>query len=236
VHLYGRAADMQAINAIANEHGLKVIEDCAQAHGAIENGRRVGNLGDAAGFSFYPGKNLGALGDGGAVTTNDPELADRIRTLGNYGSEKKYQNLYKGYNSRLDELQAAILRAKLSVLDEDNEIRRKYADLYSEILCHPDVVLPSHPTDRDSHVWHIYAIRHPDRDALQVRLAESGIQTVIHYPIPPHKQACYSEMAGYEFPISEEIHRTVISLPMSPSLSAQAINYVSEILNSQYRR
>lgn len=231
VHLYGRAGEIVAINTIAREHGLKVIEDCAQAHGATENGRRVGNLGDAAGFSFYPGKNLGALGDGGAVTTNDVELADRIRTLANYGSEKKYQNLYKGFNSRLDELQAAILRVKLSVLDADNEIRRKRAERYLEALSHPEIILPGQPTNRDSHVWHIFAIRHPDRDGLQARLAKAGIQTVIHYPIPPHRQACYREMAGFEFPISEEIHRTVLSLPMSPLLSAAEIEKVATAIN-----
>lgn len=231
VHLYGRAGEIVAINTIAREHGLKVIEDCAQAHGATENGRRVGNLGDAAGFSFYPGKNLGALGDGGAVTTNDVELADRIRTLANYGSEKKYQNLYKGFNSRLDELQAAILRVKLSVLDPDNEIRRKRAERYLEALSHPEIILPGQPTNRDSHVWHIFAIRHPDRDGLQARLAKAGIQTVIHYPIPPHRQACYREMAGFEFPISEEIHRTVLSLPMSPLLSAAEIEKVATAIN-----
>jgi dTDP-4-amino-4,6-dideoxygalactose transaminase len=230
VHLYGRAAEMVVINSIAREHGLKVIEDCAQAHGATENGLRVGNLGDAAGFSFYPGKNLGALGDGGAVTTNDPELAAKVRILANYGSEKKYQNLYKGYNSRLDELQAAILRVKLSVLDEDNEIRRKRAERYSEILSHPDIILPAHPKDRNSHVWHIYAIRHPDRDGLQASLAKSGIQTVIHYPIPPHRQACYSEMDRCEFPISEEIHRTVISLPMSPVIREEEMDHVVRTL------
>lgn len=226
VHLYGRATEMETIHSIAKAHGLKVIEDCAQAHGAMLNARRAGNLGDAAGFSFYPGKNLGALGDGGAVTTNDPELADRIRTLANYGSEMKYQNLYKGYNSRLDELQAAILRVKLSLLDEDNKIRRKRAERYSDILSHLDIILPAHPKDRNSHVWHIYAIRHPDRDELQARLAESGIQTVIHYPIPPHRQACYSEMDGCEFPISEEIHRTVISLPMSPVIREEEMDHV----------
>ena len=223
---------MEAINSIAKEHGLKVIEDCAQAHGAMENGRRVGNLSDAAGFSFYPGKNYGALGDGGAVTTNDPELASKIRTFGNYGSEKKYQNLYKGYNSRLDELQAAILRVKLSLLDEDNEIRRKRAERYLETLSHPEISLPGRPTDRDSHVWHIFAIRHPDRDWLQEHLAEMGIQTVIHYPIPPHRQVCYSEMAGYKFPISEEIHRTTLSLPISPIIGETEIDYVVNSLKS----
>jgi dTDP-4-amino-4,6-dideoxygalactose transaminase len=231
VHLYGRAADMEAISSLAKKHELKVIEDAAQAHGAMVKGRRVGNLGDAAGFSFYPGKNLGALGDAGAITTNDPELAAKVRILANYGSEKKYQNLYKGYNSRLDELQAAILRVKLSVLDEDNEIRRKCAERYSEILSHPDIILPAHPKDRNSHVWHIFAIRYPDRDGLQACLAESGIQTVIHYPIPPHRQACYSEMDGCEFPISEEIHRTVISLPMSPLLSEAEIEMVAKAIN-----
>lgn len=232
VHLYGRAADMEAINSIAKEHELKVIEDGAQAHGAMEKGRRVGNLGDAAGFSFYPGKNLGALGDGGAVTTNDPELADKIRTLGNYGSEEKYQNLLKGYNSRLDEIQAAILRVKLSLLDENNEIRRKRAERYMETLSHPEIRLPSRPTSRDSHVWHIFAIRHPDRDRLQELLAEMGIQTVIHYPIPPHRQVCYSEMAGYKFPISEEIHRTTLSLPMSPIISEAEVDCVVNSLKS----
>ena len=185
VHLYGQSADMDAINFIAKKYNLKVIEDAAQAHGALYKGKKTGSLGDAAGFSFYPGKNLGALGDAGAVVTNDTQLAEKIRTIGNYGSSKKYHNEYKGVNSRLDEMQAAFLRIKLKKLEEWNEARRKVAKRYNTEINNPSVVLPSEsPYSR--HVWHVFAIRTPVRDEMKEYLAEKGIETLIHYPIPIH--------------------------------------------------
>lgn len=219
VHLYGQPADMDAINAIAKKHNLKVIEDAAQAHGALYKGRRVGTLGDAAGFSFYPGKNLGAIGDGGAVTTNDPELADRVRMLGNYGSHVKYQNEVKGFNSRLDELQAAFLREKLKKLDEWNGRRKTIAADYLTALSGISVVLPYVPELADP-VWHLFVIRIQRRDLLQQKLSEAGIGTMIHYPIPPHLQGAYAELgfSSGAFPISERIHREVLSLPIGPHL------------------
>ena len=219
VHLYGQPADMDAINAIAKKHQLKVIEDAAQAHGARYKGRRVGTLGDAAGFSFYPGKNLGAIGDGGAITTNDPVLADKVRVLGNYGSQVKYHNEVKGYNSRLDELQAAFLRAKLPVLDEWNARRQAIAAQYFRGLADTALVLPYVP-DWAEPVWHLFVVRSHQRDALQKKLADAGIGTMIHYPIPPHLQPAYSEL-GYApgtFPIAEAIHRDVLSLPIGPHM------------------
>ncbi len=219
VHLYGQPAEMDPINALAARYGLKVIEDAAQAHGARYRGRRVGGLGDAAGFSFYPGKNLGALGDGGAVVTKDAELADRVRVLRNYGSRLKYHNEVKGFNSRLDELQAALLRAKLPVLDEWNARRRAAAARYQEALAGSGLGLPSVP-DWAEPVWHLFVVRHPQRDALQQRLQQAGIGTMIHYPMPPHLQPAYAEL-GYgagAFPLSEAIHREVLSLPMGPHL------------------
>lgn len=221
VHLYGQPADMDPINALAARHGLKVIEDAAQAHGARYKGRRVGGLGSAAGFSFYPGKNLGALGDGGAVVTNDAELADRVRVLRNYGSRVKYHNEVKGFNSRLDELQAALLRAKLPVLDEWNKRRQAAAKCYLDGLAESNLVLPYVP-DWAEPVWHLFVVRHPRRDALQQRLQHVGISTMIHYPIPPHLQPAYAELgfgAG-AFPITEVIHQEVLSLPMGPHLNA----------------
>ena len=221
VHLYGQPADMDAINAIAKKHQLKVIEDAAQAHGARYKGRRVGTLGDAAGFSFYPGKNLGAVGDGGAVTTNDPVLAAKVRMLGNYGSQVKYHNEIKGYNSRLDELQAAILRAKLTVLDAWNARRQAIAKQYLSQLDATALVLP-HVPEWAEPVWHLFVVRSQQRDALQKRLAAAGIGTMIHYPIPPHLQFAYAEL-GYaqgDFPIAEAIHREVLSLPIFPNLVA----------------
>lgn len=217
VHLYGQPADMDAINAIAKEHGLKVIEDAAQAHGARYKGRRVGALGDAAGFSFYPGKNLGAVGDGGAVTTNDAALAQRIRVLGNYGSQIKYHNEVKGYNSRLDELQAAFLRAKLYVLDEWNAHRQAIANQYLKQLNRAELLLP-HVPDWAEPVWHLFVVRSQTRDTLQMQLGSAGIGTMIHYPIPPHMQPAYVELGFGEgsFPIAEAIHREVLSLPMGP--------------------
>jgi dTDP-4-amino-4,6-dideoxygalactose transaminase len=221
VHLYGQAADMDPINAIARRHGLKVIEDAAQAHGALYKGKPAGSLGDAAAFSFYPGKNLGALGDGGAITTSDQELADRVAVLRNYGSRIKYHNEVRGYNSRLDELQSALLLEKLVVLDDWNARRVRIARLYSEGLRDQrQITLPYVPQEM-APVWHLYVIRHGQRDLLAKKLEEAGIGTLIHYPVPPHLQPAYAELgrkAG-DFPISEAIHREVLSLPMGPSMS-----------------
>lgn len=219
VHLYGQSTDMDPINALADRYGLKVIEDAAQAHGARYKGRRAGGLGDAAGFSFYPGKNLGALGDGGAVVTNDDELADRVRVLRNYGSKVKYHNEVKGYNSRLDELQAALLRVKLPKLDEWNDRRRAVAKKYMQRLAAvPELSLPSVP-DWAEPVWHLFVVRHPQRGALQKELGEAGIGTLIHYPIPPHRSNAYvAEFAGARFPLAERMAETVLSLPMGPHL------------------
>lgn len=230
VHLYGQTASMDAILAIASREGLKVLEDGAQAHGASLNKRRAGSLGHAAAFSFYPGKNLGALGDGGAVTTNDAELADKIRVLRNYGSHIKYQNEVRGYNSRLDELQSAFLRAKLPLLDADNAHRVEIAARYSEGLRGLDgLTLPEVGVGYD-HVWHLYVVRHVKRNALQKRLAELGVGTMIHYPIPPHRQAAYQDLGISEgtLPLSEKIHREVLSLPMGPTLTLADANTVIE--------
>ena len=220
VHLYGQPADMDAINAIAKKHNLTVIEDAAQAHGARYKGMPVGTLGDAAGFSFYPGKNLGAIGDGGAVTTNDAELAQRVRVLGNYGSQVKYHNEVKGYNSRLDELQAAFLREKLNTLDAWNGRRQAIATQYLSQLDGTALVLPFVP-EWASPVWHLFVVRSQQRDTLQAQLQQRGIGTMIHYPVPPHLQPAYTDL-GYAqgaFPIAEAIHREVLSLPMGPHLS-----------------
>ncbi|MDW8336507.1 MAG: DegT/DnrJ/EryC1/StrS family aminotransferase [Tepidimonas sp.] len=227
VHLYGQPADMDAINAVAIKHGLKVIEDAAQAHGARYKGRRVGGLGDAAGFSFYPGKNLGALGDGGAVTTNDPELAEKVRVLCNYGSQEKYHNVVKGFNSRLDELQAAFLREKLRKLDEWNKRRQAVAADYWAQLADTPLILPSVPEWADP-VWHLFVVRSGCREVLQKRLAESGIATMIHYPIAPHLQAAYAELGYREgaFPIAERLHREVLSLPVGPHLEETQLQRV----------
>jgi len=232
VHLYGQPADMDPINAVAARHGLKVIEDAAQAHGARYKGRRVGGLGDAAGFSFYPGKNLGALGDGGAVVTKDAELAERVRVLRNYGSRVKYHNEVKGFNSRLDELQAALLRVKLPVLDEWNQRRRAAAARYLEEWAGSELGLPFVP-DWAEPVWHLFVVRHPQRDELQQRLHQAGIGTMIHYPVPPHLQPAYAEL-GYgvgAFPITEAMHCEVLSLPMGPHLTAAQQQSVVSVLN-----
>ncbi|MBB6271539.1 dTDP-4-amino-4,6-dideoxygalactose transaminase [Pedobacter cryoconitis] len=231
VHLYGQLCDMDNINIIAKKHGLKIIEDCAQAHGAkLNTGQRGGNLGDAAGFSFYPGKNLGALGDAGAVTTNDDDLATAIRALLNYGSHVKYQNLYKGINSRLDELQAALLRVKLGRLDQDTEIRKDIANRYLSEIHNSRVILPE-VENQDAHVWHLFVIRTDDRDAMQNYLLDRGIQTVIHYPIPPHRQVAYAELNHKSFPISEQIHNSVISLPISPVMNKTEVDAVIKAIN-----
>jgi dTDP-4-amino-4,6-dideoxygalactose transaminase len=231
VHLYGQPADMDLIFDVAKRHGLKVIEDAAQSHGARYKGRRTGGLGDAAGFSFYPGKNLGALGDGGAVTTNDSSLAEKIRELRNYGSRVKYHNEVKGYNSRLDELQAAFLRVKLSFLERENNHRERLATLYSELLRTSDLTLPYVPVWA-APAWHVYTVRSAARDALQQHLAAEGIGSLVHYPIPPHLQPAYAELGFKEgsFPVSELIHRQVLSLPMGPHLDEQQIRHVCTVV------
>lgn len=222
VHLYGQTADMSAINTVARKHNLRVIEDCAQAHGARHAGRVAGKLGDAAGHSFFPSKNLGALGDGGAVTTDDDALAAVVRALRNYGSIRKYENRYKGVNSRLDELHAALLRVKLKHLDADNQRRREIASRYARGIKHPAIVLPLVGAGNES-VWHVYVVRTGRRDALQAHLRVRGIDTLIHYPIPPHQQQAYAEWNVQSHPITERIHREVLSLPISPVMTdAQA--------------
>lgn len=218
VHLYGQPADMDPINALATKHGLVVIEDAAQAQGALYKGRKAGGLGHAAATSFYPGKNLGALGDGGAVMTNDSAIADKVRQLRNYGSTVKYRHDMAGYNSRLDELQAAFLRAKLPVLDGWNTARRSVADQYTRQLAGTGLVLPAVPAYADP-VWHLYVVRSQQRDALKAHLDAHGVATVIHYPIPPHQQACYQAFAGVALPLATALAQEVLSLPMSPVLS-----------------
>lgn len=222
VHLYGQLADMPAIMAVAQRHNLLVLEDSAQAHGAELNGKKAGNWGDASGFSFYPGKNLGALGDAGAVTTNDAELATMLKALRNYGSHEKYKNLVPGVNSRLDEIQAAMLDVKLKYLEEETQHRRHIAGLYLNGIKNPLIQLPLGDVNAESymqHVWHLFVIRTNQRDALQKYLLDHGVQTLIHYPIPPHKQQAYKEWNSLSYPISEQIHREVLSLPMGPALS-----------------
>ena len=227
VHLYGQPADLDPILAIARKHGLRVLEDAAQAHGARYKGRRIGAHGDAVAWSFYPGKNLGALGDGGAVTTNDPELADRIRVLRNYGSRVKYVNEVKGFNSRLDPIQAAVLRVKLRVLDEWNARRRGIAQRYLEGLAGSGLVLPQVPEWAEP-VWHLFVVRHPERDALVKRLNEAGVGTLIHYPVPPHLQEAYAEM-GFgvgAFPVAERMAGEVVSLPMGGQMAAEGVEVI----------
>lgn len=230
VHLYGRAADMRPINRLARQYGLKVIEDAAQAHGAVHEGKRTGSLGNAAGFSFYPGKNLGALGDGGAVTTDDDQLAATVRMLANYGSSAKYVFRYKGINSRLDEIQAAVLSVKLERLDEDNEKRRHVARAYLEGITNPQVTLP-HDDGGPSNVFHIFPVRCPRRDDLQEHLTKAGVQTLIHYPIPPHRQEAYREWNGLHYPVTEQIHREILSLPVSPVMTEEETSEVIEAVN-----
>lgn len=232
VHLYGQLAEMEAINAIAKKHNLKVIEDGAQSHGAALNGKISGGIGDAAGHSFYPGKNLGALADAGAVTTNDDELATVIRALLNYGSHVKYQNLYKGINSRLDEMNAAFLGVKLAKLDTVIAKRRAVANMYLSEIKNSKIVLPK-VADQHAHVWHLFVIRTENREALQAYLTEKGIQTLIHYPIPPHKQKAYEEeMKELSLPISELLHTQVLSLPISEVLEEKDVRYIIDCLNN----
>lgn len=237
VHLYGQLADMPEIMSIANEHGLLVLEDSAQAHGAAINGRKAGNWGHASGFSFYPGKNLGALGDAGAVTTNDDELAQTIRALGNYGSHKKYENLYQGVNSRLDEIQAAMLRVKLKQLDGETQRRREIAAAYNSGIKNPAVVLPIQNRELNiqnyqAYAWHLFLIRTQYRSALQQYLSEQGIQTLIHYPIPPHQQQAYKQWSDQSYPLTEAIHQQVLSLPISSVMTDQQVQAVVVAVNS----
>ncbi len=231
VHLYGKAVDMPPLMEVARKYSLKVLEDCAQAHGALCNGCRVGSLGDAAGFSFYPAKNLGALGDGGAVTTNDGELAAAVRAIANYGSSKKYINIYKGINSRLDELQAAALLVKLPRLDADNIKRRAIAHRYLAEIENELVALPVSGCD-ESNVYHIFPLFTEHRDALQKHLAACGIETVIHYPVAPHRQQALAEYASLSLPVSEHIHATEISLPVSPLMTDDEVTAVVAAVNS----
>lgn len=232
VHLYGRVLEMERVYDIARRYNLKIIEDSAQAHGAIYQGRRSGNLGDASGFSFYPGKNLGCLGDGGAVTTNDESLAAKIRALRNYGSDYKYHHIYKGVNSRLDEIQAAFLRVKLLHLDEDNAKRRIIANRYVEEIKNPLVELPKVPTSQEGHVWHVFAITCLERERLKKHLEDNGVQTNIHYPIAPHKQGAYSELNDLCLPVTERLHREILSIPLSPVMTDAEVDCVIQVINS----
>lgn len=241
VHLYGRCAYNERIAEICKRHDLILIEDNAQAHGCLYGDRRTGSLGIAAAHSFYPGKNLGALGDGGAVTTSDPELAEAIRTLANYGSSEKYIFRYQGRNSRLDEIQAAVLDVKLSYLDEDNEKRRQIARIYFNGITNPDVVLPgkdlyfSQDPDKKApvdNVYHIFPVLTDHRDSLQSYLKKNGVQTLIHYPVPPHRQECYKDWASLSLPVTESIHDRELSLPMSPVMTAEEARRVVDLINS----
>ncbi len=245
VHLYGQTCQMDKINTIAKKHNLKVIEDSAQSHGAYYGKRRSGNLGDASGFSFYPGKNLGALGDGGAVTTDDKALADAIRALGNYGSQKKYENIYKGTNSRLDEIQAAMLRVKLRHLDDEIDHRRETANYYIEHIKNSNIILPIQncPTEiplgakfniqnYQNHVWHLFVVKCSQRDSLQKYCLQNGVQTLIHYPIPPHRQKAYSEWNNESYPVSEKIHAQVLSLPISGIQTLEDTEKVIKVINN----
>ena len=230
VHLYGQCAYTEKIGELCKKYDLKLVEDNAQAHGCKFNGRKTGSLGDAAGHSFYPGKNLGAFGDAGAVTTDDEELAEVVRAVANYGSQKKYVFKYCGRNSRLDEIQAAVLGVKLKHLDEDVAIRKKIAKYYIEHIKHPDIITPI-VEDWDAHVFHIFTIRTKKRDELQKYLTDNSVQTIIHYPIPPHKQECYKEWNILSSPITEQIHNEELSLPMSPVLQKEDVERVVEVIN-----
>ncbi len=231
VHLYGQCAYTDKIGELCKKYNLKLVEDNAQAHGCKFHGVRTGSIGDAAGHSFYPGKNLGALGDAGAVTTNDEELARTVRAVANYGSTRKYVFKYIGRNSRLDEIQAAVLDAKLKHLDEDNTRRKEVARMYIEGIKNPAITLPE-VNDRDAHVFHIFPIRAEKRDELQKYLTENGVQTIIHYPIPPHKQECYAEWNDRSYPITEKIHAEELSLPISPVITDDEVNEVIRIINA----
>ncbi|KNX78999.1 aminotransferase [Pseudomonas sp. 250J] len=231
VHLYGQMADMKGIMALADQHDLLVLEDAAQSHGASIDGRRAGSWGHAAGFSFYPGKNLGALGDAGALATHDEALAKMVRGLGNYGSYRKYENEFQGVNSRLDEIQAAMLSVKLVHLDREIVARRKVATAYLEGIDNPGVRLP-HLNAPEQHVWHLFVVRCERREELQRHLHDSGVQTLIHYPIPPHKQQAYSAFGNLSLPLTEAIHREVLSLPISPVMSEDEVQAVVRAVNA----
>lgn len=230
VHLYGQISPMKEIMEIARENNLLVLEDCAQAHGAQIDGKRAGSWGDAAGFSFYPGKNLGALGDAGAITTNDSELYNILKALRNYGSEQKYLNIYQGVNSRLDEIQAAILRIKLKTLDNDVKIRQGIAQRYLSGIKNPLVELP-YIENMENHVWHLFVLKTNQREELQRWLNKHNIQSLIHYPIPPHKQNAYNDMKELSLPLTESLHAKVLSIPMDPTMSDEDINSVINALN-----
>ena len=233
VHLQGRAADMDAINAIAKKHGLYVLEDAAQAHGAKYKGQKVGALSDAAAWSFYPGKNLGALGDAGCITTNNKEIADKVRALGNYGSDYKYHHIYQGTNSRLDEMQAAFLRVKLPHLDKWNQARRRIAEAYLLGITNPLIKLPLATSEKYEHIYHVFVIRCDRRDELEKYLKDNGIGTVKHYPVPMHLQKAYEELhiQEGELPIAEEISKTVLSIPMYYGMTKEEVEYVIDALN-----
>lgn len=232
VHLYGQIVFSEELKNIAKKYNLKIVEDNAQAIGASLNNIKAGNLGDAAGFSFYPGKNLGALGDAGAVTTNDYELAKVIRAMSNYGSDEKYVNKYKGLNSRMDEIQACILNVKLKYIDSDNKKRQEIAKKYCKEINNTKIILPIYPKNELEHVWHLFVIITENRYQLQEFLTLNGVQTLIHYPIPPHKQKAYSEYNDLSFPITEEIHNNVLSIPISPIMTHEEVNTVITVLNS----
>lgn len=231
VHLQGRIVFSEELKNIAEKYHLKIVEDNAQAIGAEWNGIKSGNLGDAAGFSFYPGKNLGALGDAGAVTTNDKELFETIRAVANYGSNQKYVNIYKGLNSRLDEIQAAVLDVKLKYIGHENGTRREIAKRFISEINNPKIILPENPADENEHVWHVFVIRTEKRDELQAYLTEKGIHTIIHYPIPPHKQEAYKEYHDLSFPITEKMHDQVLSLPISSVLEEEEIQTIIKAVN-----
>ena len=231
VHLYGQCAYTEKIGEICRKYGLKLVEDNAQAHGCLFNGKRTGSLGDAAGHSFYPGKNLGAFGDAGAVTTDDKEIAGIIRAVANYGSTKKYIFKYKGRNSRLDETNAAVLDVKLRHLDEDNARRKAVARRYIDGITNPLVTVP-HVEDYDSNVFHIFPVMCPRRNELQEYLTDNGVQTIIHYPVPPHKQECYREWNGLSFPVTEKIHNDELSLPISPVITDEEVGEVIRLVNA----
>lgn len=230
VHLYGQCADMDPIMEIARKHNLLVLEDAAQAHGAKYKGRKAGSLGDIAEFSFYPGKNLGAMGDGGCITTNNKQLADKVRMLSNYGSQEKYKHELKGVNSRLDEIQASILDVKLKQLDKWNEFRRKVAEKYIAGINNPKIILPK-ISDYNEHVWHLFVVRTDNRKSLQDYLLANGIQTLIHYPTAIHKQEAYKEFSNLNLPLAEKYANEVLSLPMYYGITDEQIQYVIDILN-----
>jgi len=232
VHLYGKVCWSEELEELATKYSIIIIEDNAQTIGAKYNGKRTGSLGDAAGNSFYPGKNLGALGDAGAVTTKNEKLASTIRAIANYGSKKKYYNIYKGLNCRMDEIQAAFLDVKLKYLDKENQLRRKIAKYYIENIKNLNIILPEYPTNEEKHVWHLFVIRSQKRDQLQKYLMDKGIQTLIHYPVPPHKQKAYKTWNNDTYPITERIHSEVLSLPISPIMTKTEIQSIVDAINS----